>query len=160
MNQVLKLLLEGESLTTAQMGEVLGMDRDAVDAELEKLKEQNVLLGWRPILHPNTSAQDQVRAIIEVKITPEREGGYDRIGERISRFDEVETCYLMSGAYDLLCIVKGSNLHEVASFVSEKLATISGVLSTATHFLLRAYKEQSFYLGGMREDADKPAVSP
>ena len=87
-----------------------------------------------------------VRAVIEVRITPERGGGFNRLAERISRFDEVESCYLMSGGYDLLVFVNGSSLQKVAAFVSEKLSTIEGVLSTATHFLLRSYKEQGFLL--------------
>ncbi len=160
MNDLLKLLLEGENLSTAQMSEILGLDRAAVEAELKKLKAEKILLGWRPVLHPNVAAENQVRAIIEVKISPERGGGFDRMGDRISRFDEVETCYLMSGGYDLHCVVKGANLHDVAAFVSEKLATIGGVLSTVTHFLLRAYKEQGYYLGVELNDPDKPPISP
>lgn len=160
MNDVLKLLLEGESLSAEQMAEILGSDKASVEKELKKLQEENIILGWRPILHPNAGAKDIVRAAIEVKITPEREGGFDRTAERISRFDEVESCYLMSGAYDLIVIVKGHDLHEVASFVSGKLATMSGVISTATHFMLRAYKETGYLIGRERIDPDKPAISP
>ncbi len=160
MNEVLKTIIERESLSTAQIGEILGMDESAVEEELNKLRDNNILLGWRPILNPEAVEKERVRAVIEVKISPEREGGFDRTSERISRFDEVESCYLMSGGYDLLVIVKGDNLHKVAAFVSEKLATLSGVLSTATHFLLRAYKEQGYYLGDKGHGTDKPAVSP
>ncbi|MDX2111314.1 MAG: Lrp/AsnC family transcriptional regulator [Verrucomicrobiota bacterium] len=160
MNQVLKLLLEGESLSTEQMAVILSCDKAAIEAQLAALKADNVLLGWRPVLHPNASGPNTVRAIIEVKVTPEREGGFDRMAERISRFAEVETCYLMSGSYDLLVIVKGSNLHTVANFVSARLATIGGVLSTATHFMLRAYKEQGFLLEREVRDPDKPSISP
>ena len=160
MNDVIKLLLEGESLSAEQMAEILGSDKASVEKELKKLQEDNILLGWRPILHPNAGAKDQVRAAIEVKITPEREGGFDRTAERISRFDEVESCYLMSGAYDLMVIVRGHDLHEVASFVSRKLATMSGVISTATHFMLRAYKETGYLIGRERINPDKPAISP
>lgn len=160
MNKVLKLLLEGESLTTDQMAKILGQDKASVEQEIENLKAENVLLGWRPVLHPDAAADNHVQAVIEVKITPEREGGFDRTAERISRFEQVQTCYLMSGGYDLLVIVKGRNLHEIASFVSGKLATIGGVLSTATHFMLRAYKEQGFLLAHERRDIDKPAISP
>jgi len=160
MNEVLKTIIEGENLSTAQIGEILGMDESAVEEELNKLRDNNILLGWRPILNPEAVEKERVRAVIEVKISPEREGGFDRTSERISRFDEVESCYLMSGGYDLLVIVKGDNLHKVAAFVSEKLATLSGVLSTATHFLLRSYKEQGYYLGDKGHGTDKPAVSP
>lgn len=160
MNPVLKLILEGEPLTTAQMGQVLGLSRDEVDAELDKLHDEGVLLGWRPVFNPDFDGEDQVRAVIEVKISPERDGGFDRIAERISKFDRVESCYLMSGAYDLLVVIKSQNLHRVASFVFEKLATIEGVNSTATHFMLRAYKEQGHLIARAKEADAKPAVSP
>ncbi|GHB91064.1 Lrp/AsnC family transcriptional regulator [Cerasicoccus arenae] len=160
MNPVLKLILDGEPLTTAQMGKVLDMSREQIDAELEKLRAEGILLGWRPILNPDYSGPDEVRAVIEVKISPEREGGFDRIAERISKFDRVESCYLMSGAYDLLVVIKAQNLQRVASFVFEKLATVAGVNSTATHFMLRAYKEQGHYIARPEEVDAKPAVSP
>lgn len=159
-NPVFQLILDGECLTTAQMGTVLGMSAAEIEGELQKLRDDNVLLGWRPVLNPDYKGQDTVRAVIEVKISPEREGGFDRIAERISKFDRVESCYLMSGAYDLLVILQAPNLHRVASFVFEKLATIEGVNSTATHFMLRAYKEQGQLLLSYRKDEEKPAVSP
>jgi DNA-binding Lrp family transcriptional regulator len=95
-----------------------------------------------------------------VKITPERGGGFNRLAERISRFDEVESCYLMSGGYDLLVFVNGSSLQKVAGFVSEKLSTLEGVLSTATHFLLRTYKEQGFLLDVKVEESNRLKVTP
>lgn len=160
MNPVLKLLLEGEPLTTAQMGEVLGMSETEIAVELEKLKEEGTLLGWRPIINPDIDGDDVVRAVIEVKIAPEREGGFDRLAERISKFERVESCYLMSGAYDLLLVIRSDNLKRVASFVFEKLATLDGVVSTATHFMLKAYKEQGYTIARAAADDDKPAVSP
>jgi hypothetical protein len=93
-----------------------------------------------------------VRAVIEVKITPERGGGFDRLAERIAKYAEVRSCYLMSGSYDLLVVVEGNNLRELASFVSEKLATIQGVLSTATHFMLKPYKEQGVLMVHERDE--------
>jgi DNA-binding Lrp family transcriptional regulator len=160
MSSVLKLLMEGESLSTAQMARVLNMTAGEIDRELEELKKKKILLGWRPVLHPEANGDETVRAVIEVKITPEREGGFNRLAERISGFDEVESCYLMSGGYDLLVFVRGSNLHDVAAFVSERLATMGGVLSTSTHFLLRSYKEQGFILGERNSDPVKPRVTP
>jgi len=159
MSSVLQLLLEGERLNTAQMAQVLGLSEGDVAAELKRLEAEDILLGWRPVLNSERAQETIVRAVIEVKISPERDGGFDRIAARISGFDAVESCYLMSGSYDLLIFAKGNDLREVASFVSERLASIEGVLSTATHFMLRAYKEQGHLLVSPIEDNDKPAVS-
>ena len=142
MSSVLQLLLAGECLDTAQMSQVLNLSEADVEAELKHLSDAGTLLGWRAILNPDQVQETCVRAVIEVRLSPERDGGFDRIAERISRFDAVESCYLMSGSYDLLLFAKGDDLQTVASFVSERLASVAGVLSTATHFRLRTYKEQ------------------
>ena len=160
MNEVLKLLTEGERLNESQMAEILGMSEDLVKKQLSALKEKGVLLGWIPVLNPEADAEMTVRGVIEVKITPEREGGFNRLAQRIARFDEVESCYLMSGSYDLLVVVRQSTLHKVASFVSERLSTIEGIVSTATHFMLRAYKEQGFLIEQPKEDKERLDVSP
>jgi DNA-binding Lrp family transcriptional regulator len=111
-------------------------------------------------LSREAAADVAVRAVIEVKITPERGGGFNRLAERISRFDEVESCYLMSGAYDLLIFMNGPNLQKAAAFVSEKLSTIEGVLSTSTHFLLRSYKEGGFLIEMAVEENERLKVAP
>lgn len=160
MATVLQVLLENENLSTEQIAKILGTDIASVEKELARLKEEKILLGWRPVFHPDAAGANQVRALIEVRITPEREGGFDRIAERIARFPEVETCYLMSGSYDLMVIVRGPDLNTVARFVSARLSTINGVLSTATHFMLSAYKEQGYLLETKQTDSDKPSVSP
>jgi len=162
MNPVLKLLLEGESLTTAQMAQVAGLSVGEVEQHLEQLKKDKIFLGWRPVLDLSreAAAAAAVRAVIEVKITPERGGGFNRFADRIARFDEVESCYLMSGGYDLLVFVKGASLQKVASFVSEKLSTVEGVLSTSTHFMLRCYKEQGFLLDAGETQSARLNVAP
>lgn len=160
MTTVLQLLLEGERLDTAQMAEILNQPESEVSAELERLKADQILLGWRPVFNPERAQSEMVRAVIEVRISPERDGGFDRLAARISQFEAVESCYLMSGTYDLLLFAKGKDLREVATFVSERLASVEGVLSTATHFMLRAYKEQGHLLLSPTESGDKPAVSP
>jgi DNA-binding Lrp family transcriptional regulator len=160
MNPVLKLLIEGGNLTTAQMAQVAGMPEAEVNRHLEQLKQARIFLGWRPVLdlsHENAAA---VRGVIEVKITPERGGGFNRLADRISRFDEVESCYLMSGAYDLLIFVTGPSLQRVASFVSERLSTLEGVLSTSTHFMLRSYKEGGYLIAPSAEPTGRLNVSP
>jgi len=162
MNPVLKLLTEGGSLTTGQMATVAGMTEAEVQQHLEQLKKDKIFLGWRPVLDLSheAAAAAVVRAVIEVKITPERGGGFNRFAERIARFDEVESCYLMSGGYDLLVFVKGASLQKVANFVSEKLSTIEGVLSTSTHFMLRCYKEQGFLLNVDEAQTSRLNVAP
>jgi DNA-binding Lrp family transcriptional regulator len=160
MNPIIKLLLEGGSLSTAQMAQVLNLTEAEVNRQLDQLKKDRILLGWRPVLNLSEEDAGTVRAVIEVRITPERGGGFNRLADRISRFDEVESCYLMSGGYDLLVFVSGTSLHKVAAFVSEKLSTLEGVLSTATHFLLRTYKEQGFMLDVAGEENNRLKVAP
>ncbi len=162
MNPVLQLLIDGGSLTTSQMAAVAGISEAEVQRHLEQLKKEKIFLGWRPVLDLSreAAAAAAVRAVIEVKITPERGGGFNRLADRLARFDEVESCYLMSGAYDLLVFVKGGSLQKVAAFVSEKLSTIEGVLSTSTHFMLRCYKEQGFLLSNGDAESSRLNVSP
>jgi DNA-binding Lrp family transcriptional regulator len=160
MKPLIKLLLEGGSLNTAQMAQVLNLSEAELNGQLDALKKDGVLLGFRPVLNLADEDSGVVRAVIEVRITPERGGGFNRLAERISKFDEVESCYLMSGGYDLLVFVNGASLQKVAAFVSEKLSTLEGVLSTATHFMLRSYKEHGFLLGGKAEENERLKVAP
>ena len=160
MSPLIKLLLAGGKLSTSQMAQVLNLPETEVNRQLEQLRADRVLLGWRPVLNLADEETGVVRAVIEVRITPERGGGFNRLADRISRFEEVESCYLMSGGYDLLVFVSGTSLQKVAAFVSEKLSTIEGVLSTATHFLLRSYKEQGFLLDIPAEDNNRLKVAP
>ena len=160
MKPIIKLLLEGGGLSNAQMAQVLNLSEAEVNRQLDELRQQRILLGYRPVLNLANEEAGAVRAVIEVRITPERSGGFNRLAERISRFDEVESCYLMSGGYDLLVFVTGSSLQKVAGFVSEKLATVEGVLSTATHFMLRSYKEQGFMMDVKSEETERLNVTP
>ena len=159
MSNLLDILQETADPNPAKIAKILGLTVEDVESEIKLLREEGSLLGWVPLLHPSHKGRESVRAVIEVKISPEREGGFDRMAQRISKFEEVEACHLMSGAYDLMVIVQGKNLHAVASFVSERLSTIEGVLSTATHFLLRSYKEHGHLLTNDSEDTEKPPVS-
>jgi DNA-binding Lrp family transcriptional regulator len=160
MKPIIKLLLEGGGLSNAQMAQVLNLSEAEVNRQLDELRQQHILLGYRPVLNLANEDAGAVRAVIEVRITPERSGGFNRLAKRISRFDEVESCYLMSGGYDLLVFVTGSSLQKVAGFVSEKLATVEGVLSTATHFMLRSYKEHGFMMDVKSEETERLNVTP
>jgi DNA-binding Lrp family transcriptional regulator len=160
MKPIVKLLLEGHGLNTAQMAQLLNLSEAEIDRQMEELKEQRILLGFRPVLNIAHEDSGVVRAVIEVRVTPERGGGFNRLADRISRFDEVESCYLMSGGYDLLVFVNGASLQKVAGFVSEKLSTLVGILSTATHFMLRSYKENGFLLETKPGGNDRLKVTP
>lgn len=140
MEPLLQLLRENAAWKPAQIAAMLNLAEPDVVSRIRSLEQERIILGYRAIVNEEKLGVDLVRAVIEVRITPEREGGFDRLAERIARYREVKSCYLMSGAYDLLVVVEGGTLREVATFVSEKLATIQGVVSTATHFMLKPYK--------------------
>jgi len=159
MDPLLKLLHENSALKPAQLAAMLNTPEGEVSAKIKAYEKDEVILGYRALLNEEKLGRDIVRALIEVKITPERGGGFDRLAERIAKYSEVRSCYLMSGGYDLLVIVEGTNLREVAGFVSEKLATVQGVLSTATHFMLRAYKEQGVLMK-REQNEERLAVTP
>jgi DNA-binding Lrp family transcriptional regulator len=142
MDPLLKLIRENAAWKASDLAAMLNLSESEVTARIKRYETEHVILGYRAIVNDERLGVDTVRAVIEVKITPERGGGFDRLAERIAKHSEVQSCYLMSGGYDLLVVVQGNNLREVATFVSEKLATVQGVLSTATHFMLKPYKEQ------------------
>ncbi len=159
MDTLLKLLHDNAALKPAQLAAMLQSTEAEVAAKIKAYEADEVILGYRTILNEEKLGVELVRAVIEVKITPEREGGFNRLAGRIAKYDEVRSCYLMSGGYDLLVVVEGDSLRQVATFVSEKLATIQGVVSTATHFILKPYKEQGVLMTRERNE-ERLAVSP
>jgi len=142
MEPLLRLLNENATLKPAQLAAMLNLSEAEVASKIKAYEADQVILAYRTILNEEKLGLELVRAVIEVKITPERGGGFDRLAERIAKYTEVNSCYLMSGGYDLLVVLEGKSLREIATFVSEKLATIQGVISTATHFMLKPYKVQ------------------
>jgi DNA-binding Lrp family transcriptional regulator len=159
MDTLLKLLRDDASLKPAQLAAMLNLSEAEVAAKIKALEADGTILGYRTVLNEEKLADDVVRAVIEVKITPERGGGFDRLAERIAKYDEVKTCYLMSGGYDLLVVLEGDNLRSLATFVAEKLSTIQGVVSTSTHFMLKTYKEQGVLMGHAPAE-ERLAVTP
>lgn len=159
MDALLKLLRENAALSAGDLAGMLELSEDDVRDKIRQAQADGDILGYQAILSDQANGNAGVQAVIEVKLTPERGGGFNRLAERISKYNEVKSCYLMSGSYDVLVIIDGNSLHEVASFVAEKLATIEGVTSTATYFLLKRYKENGVMIGGA-EDVERLAVSP
>ena len=159
MDQLLHLLRQNARASIEDLARELNLTPSGVAEKISRLEEDGVILGYQAIVDAQKRAADLVTAVVEVKITPERGGGFDRLANRIAKFAEVQSCYLMSGGYDLLVIVEGRTLHDIAMFISEKLASIKGVLSTATRFRLKTYKENGVSL--MREEKpQRLAVSP
>ena len=142
MTKLLKLLEEDCTLTHAQLAAMAGMTEEEVARAVKKFEEDKVILGYKAIVDWNSTDREDVTALIEVKVTPQREEGFDRVAERIYQYDEVESVYLMSGAFDLTVIISGRTLKEVAQFVGERLSTLEDVTGTATHFILHKYKEK------------------
>ena len=140
MDELLKILQSNALEKREDIARMLGVPAAQVDARIAEYERQGVIRGYQAILNEDQLDLDKVTAVIEVKVTPQREGGFDTIAERISRFPEVRSAYLMSGTYDLLLFVEGRTLREVAGFVSERLSPLEGVLSTSTHFMLKTYK--------------------
>ncbi len=140
MDELLKLLQANALESRENIARMLNLPVAEVDRRIADYEKRGVIRGYQAILNEDQLDLDKVTAVIEVKVTPQREGGFDTIAQRISRFPEVASAYLMSGAYDLLLFVEGRSLREVAAFVSERLAPIEGVLSTSTHFMLKTYK--------------------
>ena len=159
MDPLLKLLQENAKWAPSQLGAMLNMPEPEIASKIKAYEHDQIILGYRTILDEERLGVEKVRAVIEVRITPERGGGFDRLAERIAKYDEVKSCYLMSGSYDLLVIVEEKNLRDVETFVSEKLATIQGVISTATHFMLKPYKEFGILMRADRTE-ERLAVTP
>jgi DNA-binding Lrp family transcriptional regulator len=146
MDRILPLLRKNARASVTELAKAAGHSEADTAARIAKLEKDGVILGYQAIIDPEKTATEVVTAVIEVKITPERDGGFNKMAERIAKFPEVQGCYLMSGGYDLMVVVEGRTLHQVAGFVSEKLSTMKGVISTATHFRLRSYKENGVEL--------------
>jgi DNA-binding Lrp family transcriptional regulator len=159
MDPVLRLLEENALASHETLAAQLATTPEDIKARIAKLEHDRVILAYKAIVDVERAKRSSVRAVIEVRITPEREGGFDRVAHRIAQYREVHSCFLMSGGYDLLVFIEGNTLQEVAGFVSAKLSTLPGVLSTATHFNLKTYKIQ----GVLREDVvneERLKVSP
>ena len=142
MEKLLELLEQDCTMSVELMASATGIPVEEARAAIKKYEKDQTILGYQAIIDWDQVRRENVTALIEVKVTPQSISGFDRIAERIYQYDEVESMYLMSGSYDLTVIISGRTLQEVARFVSERLSTIEGVTGTATHFILKKYKEK------------------
>jgi len=153
MDALLDLLKQNARESDATLAKMLNTTVEDVRARIAALEASGVIRAYQAVVNTDIIEEhNDVCAVIELRVRPEREGGFDRIAQRIGSFPEVVSMFLMSGAYDLLLFVNGRNLQEVAGFVSGKLAPIDGVLSTSTHFMLKTYKDQGVLMSGEEDD--------
>jgi DNA-binding Lrp family transcriptional regulator len=156
---LLQLLRRKARFSDQDLADLLSSNKETVAARVAAWEADGTILGYHAVIDPEATGDTSVSAFIEVKVTPERGGGFDRLAMRIARFDQVVSCYLASGGYDLMVVVEGGDLREVARFVSEKLSSLDGVISTATHFRLKTYKENGFIFE-KEVKTERLAVSP
>lgn len=158
-DQILEILETAALTPPSRIAAQLGVSEEEVRSVISELERERIILAYKAMVDGERLGRSEVQAVIEVKISPEREGGFDRVATRIARFDEVSSCFLMSGGYDLLVRVQGRDLKSIARFISEKLSTIPGVLSTSSHFMLKTYKASGVMFVG-EEESDRLKVSP
>ena len=156
MKKLLQLLENDCTLTRAQLASMTGMTEAEVAAAIAEYENERVILGYKAIVDWDRTERESVTALIEVNVTPQRGEGFDRIAERIYQYPEVENMYLISGGYDFMVMITGHTLKQVALFVSQKLAPIEGVTGTATHFILKKYKEKSTIFKPRMEQKERP----
>ncbi len=157
MNEILEILEKNSSISVENIALMLNKSVDEVREKIRKLEEDGIIVGYKALINWDKTDKETVTALIEVKVTPQRGQGFDKVAERIYRYPQVKACYLMSGGFDLTVIIEGNSMKEVALFVAEKLAPIENVLSTATHFILKKYKDKGIVFEKKPED-DREAV--
>ena len=150
--ELLQILKEDCRLPLEQLATMPGVSMEEAAAAIADMEKKGVILRYSPVINWDKTARERVEAMIEVRVTPQRDQGFDAIAERIYRFDEVKSVYLMSGAYDLLLLVEAPTLKELAFFVSTKLSTLETVTGTATHFVLKRYKSEGIIFEDGKED--------
>ncbi len=153
MDDILKILAkEKNDISRAKIAQMLGVTEEEVSSEIDSLERDNVIVGYKALINWDKTDEEVVNAIIELRVTPQRGEGFDKIAERIYKYPQVKSLYLMSGAYDLGVIIEGKTMREVALFVAQKLAPMDSILSTATHFILKKYKEEGIVFNDDEKD--------
>lgn len=153
MEEILNILdKEKGNVSRAKIAQMLGMEEKEVADKIEKMEKENVIVGYKTIVNWDKTDKDVVVALIELRITPQRGEGFDKVAERIYKYPQVKSLYLMSGAYDLAVTIEGKSMKEVALFVAQKLAPMDSIISTATHFVLKKYKEEGIVFEDYEKD--------
>lgn len=159
MDEILEILQSNARESAENIARLVNQPVDVVKAKIAEYERSGVIRGYQAIIHEEKAHSDMVTALIEIKVTPERKGGFDTVARRVGAFPEVRSLYLVSGTFDLLIFVEARTLQEVASFVSAKLAPLEGVTSTCTHFMLKTYKHRGLLMDP-QEEYERLKVTP
>lgn len=159
-NKILKAIDKNGRITPEDLAVMLGYDVEEVKHEIEAMEKEHIICGYPTLINWDKTDCERVTALIEVKVTPQRGMGFDKIAERIYKFDEVESVYLISGEFDLVVMIEGKTMREVANFVSSKLSPLESVLSTSTNFILKKYKEHGLELTDEAQEDERMLVTP
>ncbi len=157
--ELLAIIEKNSRMGLKELAILLGVEEVQVANELAAMEAEGIICGYHTLIDWEKTSKDKVTALIEVRVTPQRGQGFDSIAERIYQYPEVQSVYLMSGGYDLMIILEGKTLREVSSFVSEKLSALESVISTATHFILKKYKDHGTVLSRKKED-ERQMITP
>ena len=162
MDEILEMLQANAKLTSKEIAKQLNLNEEDVEKKIKEYEKKGIILKYKAIINEELleEKKNEVIALIEVKVTPQKDKGFDSIAERIYKFPEVLSCYLLSGGYDLMVIIKGPDLRTVSSFVSEKLAPMENIKGTVTHFILKKYKDDGDILITQQATDTRPAISP
>ncbi|MBQ1838791.1 MAG: Lrp/AsnC family transcriptional regulator [Ruminococcus sp.] len=158
MDKLLKLMCKNSQFSTAELAAMLGEPEDYIKAQIKEYENKGVIKGYQAIVNWEDMDDSFVEALIELRVAPKKETGFDDIAEMCMAFDEVESVYLMAGVYDLALIVRGQTMQDIAMFVAKKLSTIDGVLSTGTHFIMRRYKDRGVNLTSFNGEKDERSL--
>lgn len=154
MNDILKILNKEQGFVSiAKLARELGQPEDEIDSKLKELEDNHIIAGYKTIVNWDKTDRDVVTALIDLRVTPQRGEGFDKVAEHIYKYPQVRALYLMSGAYDLSVMIEGKTMKEVALFVAQKLAPMESIISTATHFVLKKYKEEGIIFKDDKKDS-------
>lgn len=158
--EILDILSKNSRISMEDMAAMLNSDSETVAQEIREMEEAKVICGYPTLINWDQTDCEKVTALIEVTVTPQRDMGFNKVAERIYKFEEVESVYLMSGGFDLTVLIEGRSMKEVARFVSEKLSTLEYVTSTATYFVLKKYKEHGVVMTDEKQEGERMLITP
>ena len=158
--KILDAISKNSRFSTEDLAAMLATDVGTITKEIQEMEEANVICGYPTLINWDQTDCERVTALIEVKVTPQRDMGFNKVAERIYRFEEVESVYLMSGGFDLTVIIEGKSMKEVSRFVSEKLSTLEYVNSTATYIVLKKYKEHGLIMSKEKHESERMLITP